>query len=200
MRKTNSLRVLVALLGMAASLLAFGVKPVQAAVMVGDNAVWARVYDLQNSPVRCSVVANSNWSCSTPSTSPLVANGADCAQTVYVDVASTNISVPLAGCAAQLSNVFWSGTAVCTPTAGCQGEAPVGSATFNFQPVVGSPILPQPATITDATCTTAGGHANVASNGVAGGATYAMTGTITWVGSCTDTVTALTWAGQVTIV
>lgn len=202
MRIGNRLRVLAMAAGVAASLVAFGARPAQAA-SGGDNAAWAKVYGMQEgiSPVTCGISAGDlnspdHWSCST--SSALIANGADCTQAVYVN--TTTVGPPVPGCTAELSNVSWGGDAVCASGGACHADGALGSATFTFQPVSGSPVSSQPATITDASCTADGGTATVASEGGgSGGTSYAMNGHITWVGSCTDT-SLLTWTGTVAVV
>lgn len=204
MRLTNRVRVLAMAAGVAASLLAFGARPAQAALTESDNGAWTKIYGMQEgaSPLTCGIRAGDinspdQWSCSTPSTNPLVANGADCTQTVDVNLAFRDVQVPVTGCTAELSNVSWSGDAACATV--CQADGALGTASFTFEPVVGSGIFLQPAIITEADCSGTAGHATVTAEGVAGGVTYDMKGSITWVGSCTDT-SLLTWAGTVTIV
>jgi hypothetical protein len=198
MGMTSRLRVLAIATGVAASLLAFGTNA--RAADEGDTATFAKVYGMQEgiSPLTCS--AGPIWLCSTPSTSPLTANGADCVQTVYVNVVGRSFGVPLTGCSATLSvrgepaGDDWQGTCVGTSCA-----MALGHGIFTFTPVAGGPFNAVTADITGAACNTAGGHATVTANGVQGSTVFSMTGTITWKGSCSDTSTLLTWAGEVTI-
>ena len=166
------------------------------------TATWLKVYGLQEgiSPMSCDITqkeTTADWSCDT-NAGPLLASGADCTEDTYVDAAVVGqIKVDLPGCTASLSISSWPGKAVCTTTSAgttCNGEMADGSGTFTFQPVVGSPLLPQSAIISDAACSPAGGHATVTSAG-----TFAMSGTITWTGSC-STINLLFWRGSVTIV
>jgi hypothetical protein len=211
MRATNRLRVLVVGAGVAASVLAFGAMPALAAASVETGtATWHKIYGLQEgiSPMTCSVQqreTTADWTCDTPS-APLVANGADCTENTYVDVAGVSIKALLPGCSASLSipSSGWPGKAACATTSSgttCTGEMADGFGTFTFQPAVGSPLLPQPAIISDAACTSTGGHATVTSAGVAGtSGSFSMTGTITWTGSCSDSTSGLLiWQGQVNI-
>ena len=198
MRISNRLRVLAMAAGVLASLVAFGARPAQAGVTEGDNATWTKVYGMQEgiSPVTCGIRGGDlnspdHWSCS--ASSALIANGADCTQAVYVN--TSTVGPPVPGCTAELSNLSWGGDAVCAAGV-CHADGALGSATFTFQPVEGSPVSSEPATITDASCTAKGGHASIVSESGSG---YAMKGDLTWVGSCTDT-SLLTWTGTVTVV
>jgi hypothetical protein len=212
MRLTKRLRVLVVVTGAAASALALGAMPALAVISVETGtATWAKTYGLQTepSPMVCSVGPaedTASWTCDTP-TSPLVANGAFCTEDTYVNAGGVKVEEAVPGCSASLSipSSGWPGKAACATTSAgrtCTGEMADGFGTFTFQPAVGSPLLPQPAIISDAACTATGGHATVSSAGVAGtNGSFSMTGTITWTGSCSDSTSGLlVWQGQVNIV
>jgi hypothetical protein len=205
MKRTNTLRVLVMAAGVAAAMLAFSTRTALAEVSVSaGTASFDKVYGLQEgiSPMSCSVGpgAAATWNCST--SSPLLANGADCHEDADVTVTPIDVPLLVPGCSASLSIVSWGGPAACSQTSQgrlCSATAPTASGLFSFSPVVGSPFYQQPAIISDASCNAAGGQANVTAEGVNGsGGRFSMTGTITWTGDC-STINEQVWAGQVTI-
>jgi hypothetical protein len=73
-----------------------------------------------------------------------------------------------------------------------------GFAFFSFQPVVGASFDQELATITDAACTSTGGHATLTSTGFDGTNAFSMDGTLNWLGSCSS-VNELTWTGTFTV-
>lgn len=190
----------------AAAAMAMAARPALAARAEGDIATWTAV-QLGGSSMSCALggPALAEWSCQT--STPIVASGLTCVQTIHADVAGRTVSVPLTGCTASLSFPAgnW-GIAVANCNrgypigAGCQAVAVGGAALFSFQPVqpgLAPSYSDQLATITDAACDNTGGHATVEAVDANDG--YSMDGTVTWVGNCT-TVSDLTWTANLTVV
>jgi hypothetical protein len=198
-------RLAAALAAVAAAALAFGPKPALAGAEA-DSSAWTYVQALSGgSPMDCDLglTTSGRWTCQTPS-APIVASGTTCIQTVHVDVAGRSVTVPLTGCTAQLviPSWGWQGTYACIKgnpvDGGCHGAMAAGFALFSFQPVVGAAFVDEPATITDAVCTEAGGHATVTVSGFDGTNAFSMQSTINWLGSCSS-VNDLTWTGTFTV-
>jgi hypothetical protein len=191
MRSKNRLRVLVAAVGVAASVLALSAKPALADVTEGSNAAWVKTVngDTQFGGTLNCASTTTSWSCSGNSNAPIAATGADCTQTVYVKVSMKVWDPDVPGCTAELAVPSWSGTPALA----------VGSGTFNFTSVLGTPSYSQQVTIT-ASCTSLVGHASVTGAGLlSDGQTLTVNGALDWVGSCTN-IPTMTWTGTVTIV
>jgi hypothetical protein len=203
MRRTNAVRILVVVAGLAGSVFAAGVKPVHAATQEMTATINVVADQQQGSPLQCSVGpgAAATWTCSTRY--PIFATGLQCVQTADVVIEGQTIPLAKAGCQASLSIPSWgfAGPAVCANStqAGrqCNAATDGGTAAFSFQPVAGTSINDPNATITDASCSPSGGHINVKAQGVVGTTTFAMTSTVAWTGSCFDAGN-LTWQGTVT--